>query len=595
MSEGNAIPATLPPAGNPRGETAPLPAAFAASLVSPYTVTPSDGSVLRLTECKLNGENYLAWSRLMRMALRAKNKVCFIDGTLPEPADGDPSKPLWVMANSLVVTWMINSLEKELQPSIACIENALILWEDLRQRFAQGNETRIYQLKFSRIAGQQDGTPLNSELEADLHMEEEEIMGQQNEKAHSPAHDGNTGEPAGSPIQLDDNPIDYGFPGRASPNPISSRHDSSRIRSDDLLEETVISPEISDSISGDIPILRRSDRAQRPHSFLKDYVCHTAMANSLPVCPNSSGTPYPFHNYLSYTGATDKYISFLAALDSDVEPRSYKKAARDSRWRAAMAEELRALELNGTWTVSALPSRKKLVDCKWVYKIKWHADGSVERYKARLVAKGFTQVEGVDFGETFAPVAKLVTVRCFLAVAVMKKWEIHHMDVHNAFLHGDLHEEVYMSLPPGLSSTWPGQFGADHSLFTYSKGTIFIAVVVYVDDLLVAGNSPIHCTSFKKYLSSCFRIKDLGTLRYFLGIEVSHMDLGLFLCQRKYAIDILSECGMLDSRPSEAPMEQNHRLSSDSGALLGDPGQYRRLVGRLLYLTITGSELTYSV
>ncbi|PKI49187.1 hypothetical protein CRG98_030423 [Punica granatum] len=343
---------------------------------------------------------------------------------------------------------------------------------------------------------------------------------------------------------------------------------------------------------------------------------------------NSLGTPYPLRNYLSYTGATNKYISFLATLDSDVEPRSYKEAARDPRWQATMAEELRALELNGTWTMSNLPPRKKLVDCKWVYKIKRHADGSIERYKARLVAKGFTQVEGVDFSETFAPVAKLVTVRCFLAVAVMKKWEIHQMDVHNAFLHGDLHEEVYMSLPPGLSTTRPGQVcrllkslyglrqafrnwfskladalfaygfkqsGADYSLFTYSRDTIFIVVLVYVDDLLVTGNSPAHCISFKRYLSSCFRIKDLSTLRYFLGIEVSRMDSGLFLCQRKYAIDILSECGMLDSRPSSFPMEQNHRLSSDSGALLTDPGQYRRLVGRLLYLTITRPEITYFV
>ncbi|PKI43274.1 hypothetical protein CRG98_036360 [Punica granatum] len=293
-----------------------------------------------------------------------------------------------------------------------------------------------------------------------------------------------------------------------------------------------------------------------------------------------------------------------------------------------MAEELRALELNGTWTLSTLPYGKKPVDCKWVYKVKRHADGSVERYKAHLVAKGFTQVEGVDFTKTFAPVAKLVTVRCFLAVAVVKKWEIHQMDVHNAFLHGHLHEEVYMSLPPGLLATSSGQVcrlhksiyglrqasrnwfskladalyaygfkqcGADHSLFTYSKGSTFIAVLVYVDDLLVAGNSSSHCASFKRYLSSCFRIKDLGALRYFLGIEVSRMNSGLFLCQRKYALDILSECGMLDSRPSEFPMEQNHRLSSESSTLLDDPGQYRRLVGRLLYLTITRPDLTYSV
>ncbi|PKI55300.1 hypothetical protein CRG98_024316 [Punica granatum] len=106
-----------------------------------------------------------------------------------------------------------------------------------------------------------------------------------------------------------------------------------------------------------------------------------------------------------------------------------------------MAEEIRALELNHTWTLETLPPGKRPIDCKWVFKIKRRADGSIERYKARLVAKGFTQVEGIDFHETFAPVAKLVTVRCLLTVAVAREWEMHQMDVQNAFLHGNLDEE----------------------------------------------------------------------------------------------------------------------------------------------------------
>ncbi|PKI72908.1 hypothetical protein CRG98_006710, partial [Punica granatum] len=121
-----------------------------------------------------------------------------------------------------------------------------------------------------------------------------------------------------------------------------------------------------------------------------------------------------------------------------------------------MAEEIKALESNGTWTIESLPPGKRPIGCKRVYKIKRRANGSIERYKARLVAKGFTQVEGVDFNETFAPVAKLVTVRCLLTVAVAKGWEIHQMDVNNAFLHGDLDEKVYMRLPPGYSSRGQG-------------------------------------------------------------------------------------------------------------------------------------------
>ncbi|PKI73995.1 hypothetical protein CRG98_005612 [Punica granatum] len=157
MSGDDAAQVVLPAGGGVQGNSVMLPAANTTAFVSPLTVNPSDGSVLRLIECKLNGENYLTWSRLMRMALRAKNKVGFIDGTLTEPAEGDPNKPLWIMANSLVVTWIVNSLEKDLQPSIACIENARVLWEDLRQRFAQGNETRIYQLKSDIYTARQEG------------------------------------------------------------------------------------------------------------------------------------------------------------------------------------------------------------------------------------------------------------------------------------------------------------------------------------------------------------------------------------------------------------------------------------------------------
>ncbi|KAL0431927.1 UNVERIFIED_CONTAM: Retrovirus-related Pol polyprotein from transposon TNT 1-94 [Sesamum radiatum] len=105
-----------------------------------------------------------------------------------------------------------------------------------------------------------------------------------------------------------------------------------------------------------------------------------------------------------------------------------------------MAKELEALEQNHTWTLESLPSSKKAIRSKWIYKIKYNSDGSIERYKARLVAKGYTQVEGFDYTETFAPVAKLTTVRTLLAVAA-KSWELYQLDVHNAFLHGDLDEK----------------------------------------------------------------------------------------------------------------------------------------------------------
>lgn len=113
-----------------------------------------------------------------------------------------------------------------------------------------------------------------------------------------------------------------------------------------------------------------------------------------------------------------------------------------------MDKEIAALEHNNTWTLTHLPPGKSVVSCKWVYKIKYHVDGTIKRYKACLVAKGFTQQHDLDYSKTFSPVTKLVSVRINLSLAAMKGWFLHQLDVNNAFLHGDLIEDVYVSLPP---------------------------------------------------------------------------------------------------------------------------------------------------
>nr|KYP42517.1 Copia protein [Cajanus cajan] len=202
------------------------------------------------------------------------------------------------------------------------------------------------------------------------------------------------------------------------------------------------------------------------------------------------------------------------------------------------------------------------------------------------------------------------------------------MDVTNAFLHGDLDEEVYMAIPPGYkvpksnlvcrlrkslyglrqaSRNWHAklsqalikygfvQSSSDHSLFTYSAEHIFLAVLIYVDDLVIAGNDNKACCSFKSYLNRCFHMKDLEALKYFLGLELARGSEGIFVCQRRYTLDVLKECKMLDCKPSGFPMEQNHKLSIDTGELYANAPQYRRLVGRLIYLTITRPDITYVV
>ncbi|XP_062005862.1 uncharacterized mitochondrial protein AtMg00810-like [Rosa rugosa] len=201
-------------------------------------------------------------------------------------------------------------------------------------------------------------------------------------------------------------------------------------------------------------------------------------------------------------------------------------------------------------------------------------------------------MEGIDYHETFSPTAKIISVRCLLSLAAAQNWSIHQLDVHNAFLHGDLDEEIFMSPPPGLRRQ--GENLADYSLFTHKQGKSFTALLIYVDDILITGNDPITISALKNFLNSRFRIKDLGDLKYFLGIEVSHSKNGIYISQRKYALEIISDAGLLGVAPVDTPMERGLKLSN-KGDLLKDASSYRRLVGRLIYLTITRPDNTYSV
>ncbi|GAA0153319.1 transmembrane signal receptor [Lithospermum erythrorhizon] len=352
-----------------------------------------------------------------------------------------------------------------------------------------------------------------------------------------------------------------------------------------------------------IELLGKGHRIRQPSTRLQGYVTNTVITSTIDpkastACPpqsRPSGTPIPIAYYVNCDKFSAPHKSFLAAISVDKEPMSYKEAVQDPKWRHAMQEEIDALERNGTWTLEPLPLGKKAIGCRWVYKIKHKSDGSIERFKGRLVVFGNHQVEGIDYNETFAPVAKMGTVRVFLSVAVACNWELHQMDVHNAFLHGELAEEVYMKLPPRYSSSLPGRSYADYSLFSYIRGDISLHVLVYVDDLIIAGSSHLTIQQLKNYLHKCFHMKDLGCLKYFLGIEVARGNDGLYISQRKYVLDVLTEAGMLGCKPIDTPMEQHHQLVQASGPSLTNPEAYRRLVGRLVYLTITRLELSYAV
>jgi hypothetical protein len=214
-------------------------------------------------------------------------------------------------------------------------------------------------------------------------------------------------------------------------------------------------------------------------------------------------------------------------------------------WCKAMSDELLALEQNNTWIITDLPHGKSAIDCKYIYKTKFHADGTNERLKAKLVAKGFTQKAGIDYTETCSPVIKLVTVKVLLFIAAIKGWCLLQFDVNNVFLQGDLKEEIYMRRPPGYSVGRTNQvckllrslyglkqasrfsisliaFGftqskTDYSLFTKVDNNSFIALLVYVYDIIVAGNCSSSIESVKSFLHNQFKSKTLAAYATFLA------------------------------------------------------------------------------
>jgi len=273
-------------------------------------------------------------------------------------------------------------------------------------------------------------------------------------------------------------------------------------------------------------------------------------------------------------------------------------------------EELDALSKNHTWDLVTLPPGKSVVGCKWIYKIKTRSDGSIERYKARLVAKGFTQEYGIDYEETFAPVARISSVRALLAVAAARKWGLFQMDVKNAFLNGNLSEEVYMQPPPGLSvesnkvchlrralyglkqapRAWFAKFSSTISRLGYmashydsalflrrtDKGTILL--LLYVDDMIITGDDLNGIQELKVFLNQQFEMKDLGHLSYFLGLEITHSTDGLYITQAKYASELLSRAGLTDSKTVDTPVELNAHLTPTGGKPLSNPSLYRHLL-----------------
>ena len=293
-----------------------------------------------------------------------------------------------------------------------------------------------------------------------------------------------------------------------------------------------------------------------------------------------------------------------------------------------MIKEMDALNGNGTWNLVHLPTRKKAIGRRWVFVVKVNQDGLVARLKARLVAKGYTQTYGVDYSNTFSPVAKMTYVRLSISLTATHNLNLHQLDINKVFLHGDLQEEVYMEQLPrfvahgeigkvcrlrkslyGLKQSpraWFSKFSqvvekfglqkskSDHSVFYRNSSSAIVLLVMYVDDIVITGSDSIGISSLKSFLHGQFHTKDLGMLRYFLGVDVMRSKHRIFLSQMKYVLDLLSEIGKLGAKPCSSPMAPGVHLTRE-GELFEDPKTYRRLLGKLNYFIVTRPDIAHSV
>ncbi|RVW31825.1 Retrovirus-related Pol polyprotein from transposon RE1 [Vitis vinifera] len=283
--------------------------------------------------------------------------------------------------------------------------------------------------------------------------------------------------------------------------------------------------------------------------------------------------------------------------------KSTHEALSHPGWRQAMVDEMTALHSNGTWNLVVLPSGKSTVSCRWVYAVKVGPDGQVDRLKARLVAKGYTQVYGSDYGDTFSPVAKIASVRlllpwllCVLGLFIRGVWfsvQVTPFSIWLETISSSMVLAVLVLLFKSLACFAVQQTIQFFIIITHWS-SVFIWLFMWTTSSLQTVIRMV-IQKLKQHLFTHFQTKDLGKLKYFLGIEIAQSSSGVVLSQRKYALDILEETGMLDCKPVDTPMDPNVKLVPGQGEPLGDPGRYRRLVGKLNYLTITRPDISFPV
>uniref|UniRef100_A0A2N9J2D4 Uncharacterized protein n=1 Tax=Fagus sylvatica TaxID=28930 RepID=A0A2N9J2D4_FAGSY len=378
---------------------------------------------------------------------------------------------------------------------------------------------------------------------------------------------------------------------------------------------------VNDSLSGNKRIepsspseQRRSQRVRKEKDFGPDFIS------------------YQVNVYL-VEGNREKVLSklpFVGNVEEDPNTYSEAMASRDAAfWREAINDEMDSILSNNTWVLVDLPPGSNTIGCKWVFRRKYRTDGTIQTFKARLVAKGFRQREGIDYFDTYAPVARITSICVLIALASIYKLVVHQMDVKTAFLNGELDEEVYMDQPEGFvlpgnetkvcklvkslyglkqaPKQWHEKFdtvilangfkhnGADKCVYSKFTSEYGVIVCLYVDDMLIFGTNMLGVYETKKYLASVFKMKDLNEADTILGIKVKRNSEGYALCQNHYIEKVLFKYKHLNVKEVNTPFDSNYKLVENTGRAIAQL-EFASAIGSMMYaMHCTRPDIAFAV
>ncbi|KAK1414914.1 hypothetical protein QVD17_30677 [Tagetes erecta] len=335
------------------------------------------------------------------------------------------------------------------------------------------------------------------------------------------------------------------------------------------------------------------------------------------------------HERVTRSKSTNTNICLYSCFLPQTVPNNISEALKDSSWIKAMQEELLQFQIQNVWTLVDLPEGHYAIGTRWLYRNKSHERGIVLRNKARLIAQGYTQEEGIDYEEVFAPVAHLEAIRLFLAYSAYMNFTVYQMDVKCAFLYGVINDEVYVQQPPGFEDKdfphrvmkldkalyglhqaprkWYETLSShlmengfkrgriDQTLFLKKKDKDLFLVQIYVDDIIFGSTSKELCKEYEAIMQSKFQMSFMGEMNFFLGLQVTQAQDGIFINQEKYIKKILKKFSFENVQSIRTPLDKAHKLEPDESGKHVDQTYYRSLIGSLMYLTASRPDIMFAV